>query len=78
MKVEIKLTKIFDAGMYELVSMENNITDDMVLKLSGGEPYYYARLKAERLAVALNCDLYENDKLIRKAINENKEEKSNG
>jgi hypothetical protein len=69
MKVEIRLTKIFNAGMYEIVSKSNGITDDMIYKLGSGQPYYYARLEAERLAVILNCDLYENDKLIRETIN---------
>lgn len=73
MKIEIRLTKILSAGMYELVSKENNITEDMILKLGLGQPYYCARLEAERLAVTLNCDLYENDKLIRETIK--KEEK---
>lgn len=77
MKLEVKLTKILGAGMYELVSKENNITDNMILKLGSGQPYYYARLDAERLAVALNCDLYENDELIRKTIKKNEEEKVN-
>jgi len=78
MRMEIKLTKILGAGMYELVSKENNITEDMILKLGSGQPYYYARLEAERLAVALNCDLYENDELIRKTVNKNEEGGSNG
>lgn len=68
MKVEIRLTEILGAGMYNLVSKENIITDNMILKIGSGQPYYYARLEAERLAVALNCDLYENDELIRRTV----------
>jgi len=74
MIIEIKLTKIGGAGMYELVSRENNITADMILKLGLGQPYYYARLEAERLAVALNCNLWENDNLIRGTIYKIEEE----
>lgn len=65
MKIEVRLTKIGNAGMYDLVRKENGITDDMILKINKGEPYYYARVEAERLAVLLNCDLIENDKIIR-------------
>jgi len=77
MRFEVKLTKVLGAGMYELVSKENNITENMILKLGSGQPYYYAKLEAERLAVALNCDLYENDELIRKTIKKNEEENLN-
>jgi len=68
MKVEIKLTNFGDAGLYDLIVKENDITEDVILKLSKGKPFYYAKIEAERLAVALNCDLYENDNLIRKTI----------
>jgi len=79
MKFEVRLRKIGNAGMYDLVSMTNGITDSIILKISNGQPYYYARLEAERLAVVLNCDLIEDDKIIRETIiNEFKEEKSNG
>ena len=73
MKVEVKLRKIGNAGMYELVNMTNGITPDMVLKLCNGEPYYNAKLEAERLAVILNCELWENDILIREVISREKE-----
>ncbi|MCK4328288.1 hypothetical protein KAX02_00440 [candidate division WOR-3 bacterium] len=73
MKVEIKLTNFGGAGLYELVTKENDITDDVILKLGKGQPFYYAKLEAERLAVALNCDLYENGKLIRKTIGKGEE-----
>ena len=35
--------------------------------------YIYAKLEAERLAVILNCDLYENSELIRKVIKKGEE-----
>lgn len=68
MKIEVRLRKIGNAGMYELVNMTNGITPDMILKLCNGEPYYNAKLEAERLAVVLNCDLIEDDKIIRETI----------
>ena len=69
MKVEIKLTKfVGGAGVYDLIVKDNDISEDVILKLSKGQPFYYAKIEAERLAVALNCDLYENDNLIRKSI----------
>ena len=68
MRVEVRLRKIGNAGIYELVNMPDDITDSIVLKISNGQPYYYAKLEAERLAVVLNCDLIEDDKIIRKTI----------
>jgi len=68
MEFKIKLTKTGGAGMYEIESSDNGITTSLVLKLSNGQPYYYARLEAERLAVALNCNLVENDMIIRETI----------
>jgi len=68
MKIEVKLSSMLDAGCYDLVVKDNDISEDVILKISKGQPYYYAKLEAERLAAALNCDFYENDKLIRKAI----------
>ncbi|GAG90637.1 unnamed protein product [marine sediment metagenome] len=68
MKIEILLTAVGSAGWYDLVTKENDITEDVILKLSKGQPKYYAKIEAERLAVALNCDLYENGKLIRESI----------
>ena len=68
MKIEVKLSSILGAGCYDLVVKDNDISEDVILKISKGQPYCYAKLESERLAVALNCDFYENDKLIRKAI----------
>ena len=68
MRLKIRLKKIGNAGMYELVNKTNNITDSITLKISNGESYYYARLEAEKLAVILNCDLIEDDKIIRETI----------
>ena len=68
MKVEVRLKKIGDAGMYELANMINDISDIIILKISNGQPYYYAKLEAERLAVVLNCDLIEDGKITRKTI----------
>ncbi len=68
MKIEIVLTSAGLAGWYDLVVKENDITEDVILKLSKGQPRYYAKIEAERLAVALNCDLYENSKLIREEV----------
>ena len=68
MKVEVRLRKIGNAGIYELVNMTNDITDSIALKISNGQPYYYAKLEAERLAVVLNCNLIEDDKIIREII----------
>jgi len=69
MKLEVRLRKIGSAGMYELVNMTNDISDSIVLKISNGQFYYYAKLEAERLAVVLNCDLIEDGKIIRETIN---------
>jgi len=68
MKIEVRLRKIGGAGMYDLVNKTNDITESIVLKISNGQPYYYAKLEAERLAVVLNCDLWEDYKLIRGTI----------
>lgn len=77
MKVEVRLRKIGDAGIYDLVSKVNDITPNLVLHLNIGEPYYNAKIEAERLAVTLNCELWEDDILIRETINrvEKEEEK---
>jgi len=68
MKLEVRLRRIGNAGLYDLVNMTNDISDSIILKISNGQPYYYAKLEAERLAVVLNCDLIEDDKIIRKTI----------
>lgn len=68
MKIEIVLNSAGGAGWYDLVVKDNGITEDVILMLSKGQPYFHARLESERLAVALNCDLYENKELIRKTI----------
>jgi len=70
MKIEIRLNKIGNAGMYELVNMTNDISDNIILKISDYQPYYHARLEAEKLAVVLNCDLIEDGKIIRETVNE--------
>jgi len=77
MKIEVRLRKIGGAGMYDLVNKTNDITESIVLKISNGQPYYYAKLEAERLAVVLNCDLWEDDKLIRGTIHKIEEENIN-
>ena len=77
MKNEVRLRKIGGAGMYDLVNKTNDITESIVLKISNGQPYYYAKLEAERLAVVLNCDLWEDDKLVRGTIYKIEEENIN-
>ena len=76
MKVEVRLRKIGGAGMYELVNKTNDITPNLVLHLNSGEPYYNAKIEAERLAVVLNCELWEDDILIRKTINKIEKEEN--
>jgi hypothetical protein len=68
MSIEILLTYAPPAGWYDLVVKDNDITEDVILKLSKGQPCFNAKIEAERLAVILNCDLYENGVLIRKTI----------
>jgi len=68
MKIEIKLGSTLSAGWYELVVKDNDISEDVILKISKGQPYIHAKLEAERLATTLNCDLYENGNLVRKSI----------
>ena len=78
MKIEVRLRKIGNVGMYDLVNKTNDISESIILRISNGQPYYYAKLEAERLAVVLNCDLWEDGKLIRETINnEFKEENKN-
>lgn len=67
-KIEIRLYKVCEAGMYEIRTLDLGIGTDMILKLSIGEPFKYAYRDAERLAVMLNCELYLDDKLIRDVI----------
>lgn len=68
MKIEIVLNSMGGSGWYDLIVKDNDISEDVILKMSKGQPYNNARLEAERLATTLNCDLYENDKLIRKSL----------
>ena len=68
MKLEVRLRRIGNAGLYDLVNMTNDISDSIILKISNGQPYYYAKLEAEKLAIVLNCDLIEDDKIIRETI----------
>lgn len=67
-KIEIRLSKFCDAGMYEIRTLDLGISANMVLKVSSGEPFKYAYRDAERLAIMLNCELYLDDKLIRSVI----------
>ena len=67
-KIEVRISKFGTAGMYEIRSLDIGVSPDLILKLGKGQPYDYAHRDAERLAIILNCDLYLDDKLIRKAI----------
>lgn len=67
-KIEIRLFKVYDAGMYEIRTSDVGIGDDMILKLSSGCPFKSAMRDAERLAVMIDCDLYLDDKIIREKI----------
>ena len=65
-KIEIRLYKVVNAGMYEIRVADTGISTDAILKIGKGEPFEYAYRDAERLAVMINCKLYLNDELIRK------------
>ena len=65
MKTEIRLWKLGDAGGYNLVVRDNNITETLKLVLSSGQPWNCAYREAELLAVVLDCELYNNDVLVR-------------
>jgi len=67
MRIEIRLWKVGDAGGYDLVVRDNGISETLTLKLSSGEPWNCAHRKAELLAVALDCELYNNGVLMREA-----------
>lgn len=68
MKIEIRLYKVCDAGMYEIRTLDLGISDDMILKLNTGSPFKNAMRDAERLAIMVDCELYLDDKLIRNSI----------
>jgi len=67
-KIEIRLYKVFTSGNYELRVMDVIGTPDLTLSLDPGSPYVCAHRDAERLAIAINCDLYLDDRLIREKI----------
>ena len=63
--IEVRLYKVASTGQYELRVRDRGASASLVLNLGIGEPYKYAHRAAERLAIAVNCDLYLNDVLIR-------------
>ena len=67
MKIEIHLWILGDAGGYDLVVRDNGITETLKLVLSPGQPRNGAYREAELLAVALDCELYNNNVLVREA-----------
>ena len=67
-KIEIRLYKVVDAGMYEIRVLDLGISDDMILKLNAGSPFKQALRDAERLAVIIDCDMYLDDEIIRTKI----------
>ena len=69
-KFEIRLSKFVNAGMYEIRMSDLGISDDMILKLDPGSPFKQALKDAERLAIMIDCDLYLDDKIIRKRVDE--------
>ena len=67
-KIEIRLFRVGQAGMFEIRTLDLGISTDIIYKISGGQPFGYAHRDAERLAVVLNCELYLDNKLIREII----------
>ena len=65
-KLEIRLYKEDNAGVYDIRTTDTGMSFDMILKLEKGRIFKYAYRDAERLAIMLNCELYLNDELIRK------------
>ena len=63
--VEIRLWKLGDAGGYDLLVRDNDITETLKLVLNPGSPWNSAYREAELLAVALDCALYNNDVQVR-------------
>jgi len=73
-KIEIRVYKVFTSGNYELRVTDVIGIPDLTLSLNAGSLYNTALRDAERLAVAINCDLYVDDELTRKRIGEGKED----
>ena len=67
-KIEIRLFKVCYAGMYAIRRLDVGISCTMVVKLNLGCPFEIAMRDAERLAVIINCDLYLDDKIIRRKV----------
>ena len=67
-KVEIRLRKIGDAGLYDLVVRDNGISENLRVVLGPGEPFKCAYRDAEILAIALDCELYLDNEIIRKPL----------
>lgn len=67
-RIEIRLYKVFTSGNYELRVAHVGGSPDVTLSLNSGAPFAYAKRDAELLAVAIDCNLYLDDVLIRSKI----------
>lgn len=67
-KIEIRVFKLFDAGVSEMRVLDIGISKDMILNLNSGSPFKYTMRDAERLAIMIDCDLYLDDKIIREKL----------
>jgi len=59
-----------DAGAYDLVVYDNEITETVRLHINGGSPYVSSYREAELLAVSLDCHFESDDGYKRKPIKE--------
>jgi len=58
MKIVIEFSQIADAGMYDLVVFDNEITEILRLHLGLGQPLESAFREAELLATAIDCEFF--------------------
>lgn len=67
-KIEIRIIKVFAAGISELHVTDVCGSPDVILSLNPGAPFNLVLQDGERLAMAINCDLYVDDELRREKI----------
>lgn len=64
--LRVKLWRLGDAGGYSLIRVDN-LSDDLVKIMSGGQPFTNAYQEAEELAVLIDAEFTLNGEIIRRS-----------
>ena len=68
--LRINVWRMGDAGGYSIARVDN-LTEELIKVLSGGQPFDYAYQEAEELSVLVDAELVLSGEIIRKSIKGN-------